>query len=117
VESLLITCGTAEGRVNVVGECLEPFLALLERGGRVGSGGDREHIPAAQLPIPATQPVEALLLFFQLGQGVFTKSFFLVQLSQILATVRSELGPLLLAGRRVQPLEASRVRIAESLSG
>jgi hypothetical protein len=28
-----------------------------------------EHVPGGQSPVPAAQPVQALFLFFQLGEG------------------------------------------------
>src|SRR6266700_8193692 len=84
-----------EHQVGVAGQLLG---AVLELPGGLGRAGRAEHVAGGQFPVPAAQPVQALLFFFQLGQGELALADLGVDLGTELAAVGDELGPFGLPG-------------------
>src|SRR5450759_3896599 len=85
------------------------LLAQLEVADGVGSGRTGEEISRASVPVPAAQPVQALLFLLELREGELAERLFLVELGEVLAAVGAKLRPLLLAGLGVEPVEAGGV--------
>src|SRR5690242_18653131 len=81
----------AEDLLGVAGQLLG---AVLELQGGLGGAGRAEHVAGGQFPVPAAQPLQALLFFFQLGQGELALGDLGVDLGAELAAVRDELRPL-----------------------
>ena len=90
---MLLGIGVAHASVDVVGVHGEAFLTGLQVGGGVDGGGDGKEVAAAELAVPAAEPVQALFLLLQLGQRVFADAFLFVQLVEVLAAVGVELCP------------------------
>jgi hypothetical protein len=101
-----------DGLEDQVGVVRQLLGAVLELPGGLGGAGRAEHVPGGQLPVPAAQPVQALLFFFQLGQGELALADLAVDLSIELAAVGDELIPLRLPGLGEQLLQPRRVRLA-----
>lgn len=92
-----------EHPLAVVGE---PFGAVFELLAGVGGGGCAEHVTSGQFAMPAAQPIQALFLFFQFGQGELADADLLVDFGVEFGAVGDEFGPLLgpLGGeQRLQP--------------
>ena len=77
---------------DALGLVLQLGLALLEPLISTGGRGGTQHITQAQLPVPAAQPLQALLLLVQLGQGQLGLGDLLVDLGQILAALGQPAG-------------------------
>jgi hypothetical protein len=72
----------------------------------LGRGGGAEHVAGGQLAVPAAQPFQAVLFFFEFGHGELGDLDLLVDLGVEFGAVCDELGPLLgpLGGEpRLQP--------------
>ena len=99
-----------EDQPGVASQLLGAVLELLGRLGRA------EHVPGGQLPVPAAQPLQALLFFFHLGQGELALADpgvdLGVDLGAELAAVGEELGPLSLPGLGEQLFQPGRVSLA-----
>jgi hypothetical protein len=78
---------------------------LLPLGRRWGP----EHVASTELPEPAPQTLEALLLLVKLRWRVLADRLLVIELRLILVALADELEPLLLARLRVQRLEPSGV--------
>src|SRR5262249_1775126 len=81
-----------------LGDLLQPPL------GRGGTGG-AEQVPGPDRTVPAAQPLQALLLLIQLGQGHLALGHLAGQLGVVLAAVSDELRPLGLPLRGEQALQ------------
>src|SRR5262249_57736524 len=84
--------------VDQVGVGLEPSGALLEAPPGLGRRGRAEDVPELKLAIPASQPLEALLLLVELSERELCLGNLAVELGLVLAALGEELGPLLLTG-------------------
>src|SRR4051812_42975668 len=81
--------------VHGVGVVLEHRPAPPQSIGRLHGGVQAEHVTALQVAVPAAQPIQALLLLLQLGQGELGRPHLLGDLLLVLAAVCVELVPLL----------------------
>src|SRR6266545_3770672 len=90
--------GLVDGLVHPVGVVVQELLASLKA--LLGPGGlrQRERVAGLEVAPPAAQPLQAVLLLLQLGQGELAQPLLLGQLGLVLAAVGDELGPLLLTG-------------------
>ena len=104
----------ADRAVNLLGVGRKLLLAQLEVADGVGSGRTGEEISRASVPVPAAQPVQALLFLLELREGELAERLFLVELGEVLAAVGAKLRPLLLAGLGV---EQPRALLAVNLYG
>ena len=96
-----------DGLEDKLGVGLQLGFALLEALVGAGGRGGTQHVAQPQLPVPAAQPLQALFLLVQLGQGQLVLGDLLVDLGQVLAALGQELSPLGLPGGGVdlgQPL-------------
>ena len=82
-----------------------------ERSPALGLGGRRssEHVPGSQLPVPAPESVQALLLFLELGHGELALGDLFVDLGVETGTFRKKFGPLFTPLGGEQGFEPSRV--------
>src|SRR5579859_7284955 len=96
----------AEYLVGVAGQLLGAVLELL---GGLGGAGRAEHVAGGQFPVPAAQPLQALLFFLQLGEGELALGDLGVDLGAELAAVGGELRPLSLPRLAEQLLQPGRV--------
>src|SRR5262245_44155764 len=94
------------GGVHALGEVLEPGLALLQTViGFVGGGG-AEQVAELEVAVPAPEPLQALLLFVQLGERELLLGDFAFELGLVLAALGDELAPFLLSPGGEEGLQA-----------
>src|SRR5262245_6040477 len=86
-------------------ERLEPLGAGLQPQLGLGGGGSAEHVPRAQLPVPALQAFEVLLLLVELGGGELLGLDLVVDLGVELVALPDELVPFVLTALQERGLD------------
>src|SRR5262245_17035195 len=87
---------TSSSIEHLLGERLEPLGAGFQPLLRLGGRGSAEHVSGAQLPVPALQAFEVLLLLVELGGGELLRRDLVVDLGIELIALPDELVPFLL---------------------
>ena len=79
--------------VDLLGEPLQRLRAILQASLGRGSARGAEQVPGADRPVPAAQPLQALLRLIELGQGQLALGHLPGQLGLVLAAVTQKLRP------------------------
>src|SRR5262245_4291791 len=99
---------TSSSIEHLLCERLEPLDAGLQPLLRLGGRGSAEHVPRAQLPVPALKAFEVLLLLVELGGGELLRRDLVVDLGVELVALPDELVPFLLPAMEERRLDRRR---------